>query len=274
LKWARTWLDANAPEGDTYVLLATDGAPSCNPDAVAATCRSALADNGDADTDPQPVSYPVQCLDDLCSFNAAYLLAASGYRMYVIGVGDEAAAFGPTMDAMAYYGGMDGSSTLPDDPYDIPAPGTHYFPADNAAAVSAALEDVTNSALSCVFTVDWDGVPSVDPVSGVPVAKNCSRVNVSGILSDMADTDTSDTDNRVLINYAVDCADEGNLPAWTWADLPGASWDDVVSVGADVSKCRKIRLCPEACDALMVHGGVKQWDDATARFGCNPVVIE
>ena len=170
----------------------------------------------------------------------------------------------------SYYGGATKDTYIPPttaELYNIPDPGTHFFPATSAAQVNAALEDVTNSTLSCVFEVDWDSVPERDPVLDVPVYKACDKVNIYGVPV-AADAE------KIAVNFAVDCASEGEEFGWNWADLPNATWKQVKAVGDDVTRCRQVRLCPKACDQLKIKGGKKIWDTATAKFGCNPIVID
>ncbi|NLN61660.1 MAG: hypothetical protein GX146_02105 [Myxococcales bacterium] len=264
LKWAGAYLtelkEAGLLTGKTYVLLATDGAPSCsfalNPD----TCVSTVGDG--------QALHSVQCLDDMCSANAAFYLAAKGFPMFLVGVGDEVEEFKQTMDMLAFYGAGPTLDEVPaGDPYDIPNKGEHFFQASSPEALSTALEDVTNSALSCVFDVDWAGVPDIDPVLEAPVFKGCDKVNIYGVPAD------EDAEN-IPIGFAVDCDTIGDEFGWNWADLPqGTTWRHVRTIGDNVDRCTQVRLCPKACEQLKVQGGVKAWDTVTAKFGCNPIII-
>jgi len=265
LQWAKAYLDSLALENDTYVLLATDGAPSCSFSLDLPCEPSAEGMTPEAS---------VQCLDDLDATHAAFDLAAGGYRVFVVGVGADVAAFSDVMDAIAYWGGgfaMGGESDI----YDFVPPADRdnwYYPAQDAAAIGLALEDVTNDALSCVYDVDWAGIPPTDEATGKAVYKACHQVRIFG--------NPEGADETVSLTYMARCDEEDPLAedenlhfGWTWAELEGSTWQEVIEVGSDTAQCVGVRLCPNACSKLETHAGAKEWENVSASFGCQPVVI-
>lgn len=263
LLWAHVYLDSLNLENETYVLLATDGAPGCNF-GLELPCDSAST-TLDAEA-------PEQCLDDHDSARAVYQLAAAGYRTFVVGVGADVAAFSDVMNIIAYWGGGHIPTTEPD--YDIipSAPGgTWYYPANDAATVSSALEEVTNEAISCVYNVDWQSIPEKDPKTGFTVFKSCDQMRVFGV--------SVETDDKIELTYMESCSDENPNAAderlrigWTWDELEGTSWKDIEAVG-DTSKCVGVKLCNNACTQLKMRKGVKHWSGISASFGCRPIIV-
>lgn len=264
LQWARRYLNSLELVDDTYILLATDGAPSCNLNA-SLPCESA--------TPGAQVEVPAQCLDDLDSVHAVFDLAKDGYKTFVVGVGAAVDAFSDLMDVIAYTGGghlKEGQKDL----YDIePAPDGHwYYPAADAKTLSDALEDITNKAISCEYEVDWASIPDRDESTGKKVIKSCSQTRVFGVPT------TSNT--NVELTYMESCneenadsSDEQMRLGWTWAEHEGASWETIEGLGDDVSKCTRIKLCGNACSKLKTIQGVKAWDGVSASFGCKPVIL-
>jgi len=273
LWWAYDYLQQVDSPNRTYVILATDGAPSCSHTLSPATCETSIASG-------QEASYPEQCLDDKCSVNAALYLAAKRYRTFVVGVGEEAATFGKVLDAIAYFGGGNGTgcTITGENPYGICEPpagqDTWFFPAANASTLSAALEDITNSTLTCEFEVPWGEVPDVDPNNPeMPVAKSCDMVKAKAVVDGLvADTDVDTEEDPNLIIYDAGCNEVANY-GWRWADeaLRGASWNEVKEE-TNTDNCRTIKLCPRACEKLQVHNGEREWQSVAASFGCAPVV--
>jgi len=282
LKWARKYLNSIDLSRRTFVLLATDGAPNCNPD-LNPDIDACINASGMAD-EPE---FREHCLDDLCAYNAAHQLAADGYRTYIIGVGDDVVEYASVLDTIAYWGGgnSDGTEESYDDIPAAPNGGTWYFPAEDAAGITLALEDVTNKGISCAFDVDWTTVPTWDSDMDMEVAHRCTGVNIlgkiygiRGALDTDSDTTTSVDPNagKVLLAYMPDCSVETALKmGWHWGDnaLDGATWNDLERLDTDVSDCHTVELCPRACEMLKVHGGGRLWETVTARFGCNPELV-
>ena len=132
-------LGATADELQKYVLLATDGAPACNPELDGDTCECI--------TDPPNCDITnLNCLDDIEAIAAAGSLAAEGYPVYVIGVGDSI-AWNTVMNDIAEAGGT----------------GT-YYPAEDPDALAAALQEIVGEVITCEFDIDWASVPDeADP---------------------------------------------------------------------------------------------------------------
>jgi hypothetical protein len=259
LKWARTYLDQLKNDGKltrpTYVLLATDGAPNCNKTLNPDTCQSGIPGIDQLD-------FGEQCLDDTCANNAALGLSLSGYPTFIIGVGEEAGSFADVLNTIAYWGGGHNKTAA------SPADGTWYYQANNAASLTAALENVTNAGVSCEYEIDWSTIDPWVEELGRTVALECRLVKIQGVPAD------GDSDSRQETVYAPDCSEGDGAFGWRWGDaaLKNASWVEVAEVRDDVSKCKKVQLCPKACNALKVVNGVKQWSGISASFGCEPQI--
>jgi|LSQX01.2.fsa_nt_gb hypothetical protein len=257
LEWLNAYLAELDTSNDTYVLLATDGAPNCAfGDGVPHGCRNTTTD---------PLADKTQCLDDLCSYNAAAKLASAGFKTFVIGVGEEVKDYVDVMDAIAYYGagGLESLANIPTPT----ATNNWYYPADNADELGDALVKITNSAISCEYTVEWNTVPDVVPETGQDVVKSCSDINVKGIPVD-ADA------GLVPLSYMADCsAEEDGQFGWYWAQMEGQTFEEVKKNKRDLDTCTTLRLCPKACDMVKVVDGARQWQSVTAQFGCATIVI-
>jgi hypothetical protein len=96
-----------------YIVLATDGAPTCLGDSA-------------------------QMRDDARAIAAIGEAAAAGFRTYVIGIAT-AAADNDTLNRMAEAGGTARAGT------------TRYYPASNRAELTATLDTITASLITCVF---------------------------------------------------------------------------------------------------------------------------
>jgi len=165
-------LEAIAPplrelEGETFVIVATDGHPNCNPDAVCGvedcyynmlpdweiggrvcdeTWNCCAAD--DPDLKAAGVDGPIQCVDRQPTLDAIRGLASDGIRTYVIGLPDSL-AFKGLLNEMAVAGGtaQEGS--------------TQYFPVENAEDLSAQLRKIgAEVVVSCELELDE---PPPDP---------------------------------------------------------------------------------------------------------------
>jgi hypothetical protein len=137
--------------GTTIVVLATDGGPNCNPDAMCTisectdniegcvpgeTCCSAnqncCAPNGQ--------SGPLNCVDEGPTVAAVAAVAAAGIPVYVIGV-PGSGPYGEVLQAMAAAGG----TATPT------APG--YYAITDLTTLSSTLLSIAAGSLSCDFTV-------------------------------------------------------------------------------------------------------------------------
>lgn len=141
LRTARGFVEG-APEGvQRFVVLATDGAPNCNPEPPilppACFCTS-----DDIDTCLDPEVGPFQCLDDTAAVDAVTALSTEdGVPVYVIGIDDpRRPEFAATLDAMALAG------TRP-----RPEGGRRFYDVQAPADLDDALETITQSIEECVF---------------------------------------------------------------------------------------------------------------------------
>jgi len=265
LAWANKYLeDQKMPAGDTYVLLATDGAPNCNDSLDISTCEATQMDD---QGNPVAPKSPLQCLDDKCAYNQAQGLALAGYKMFVIGVGEDVDAFAGVMNGLAYFGQVD----TPPLNTDIPEDKTFYFPAADAPALNSSLEKITNQVIDCQYDVAWSTVPDVN-ADGTAVEKRCDSVNLTG---------TKTGGGSVVISYSgvekgvPDNCDNETAKAlgWYWLEQKGKSFEDVTDLGEDLSQCRKIQLCPMACEKLKADEGIREWSSINASFGCESTTI-
>jgi hypothetical protein len=134
--------------GKTFVILATDGGPNCNP---AATCdRSACIPNIESSAGCSPDSgpdccttEPLDCLDSAATVQAITDLAVAGIATYVVGV-PGSGPYAALLNQMALAGGT-ARATNP-----------YYFAVDTAdtAAFTATLSAVAAQiTASCVLTL-------------------------------------------------------------------------------------------------------------------------
>ncbi|MBN2803011.1 MAG: VWA domain-containing protein [Deltaproteobacteria bacterium] len=266
LAWAKKYLqDSKMPINDTYVLLATDGAPNCNSKLDQNTCKSTMIDDSGKSV---PATSPLQCIDDTCAYNQAQALALSGYKTFVIGVGNDVQAFSDILDGLAYRGQTNTPvTTVP--PSDTP----YFYPATDADALNASFEKITNQVIDCQYDVNWGTVPDKN-ADGTSVIKRCDSVNLT------AQTTAGGT---VTIAYsavddaagaAANCDNESaKHPGWYWVEQEGKTFDEITDLKSDVSNCSKIQLCPIACENLKASDGTRNWQAVNAAFGCESVII-
>lgn len=241
LKWAKSYLttlDDKLSKLETYILLATDGAPNCNTTGDISSCECTT----DKIPPPQDICpSQILCLDDKCSYNEALSLRKQGNKMFVIGVGDEAASWDEVMNKMAEYGGT-GS----------------YYPAGDPASLAAALENITGEAISCDFDVAWDDVPKKSG-DGRTVDKKCNKVRVLKI------ADLDNPGQTEDIPYSYDCSDPSG---WRWKGLD-KELDPDANDDTPLSQCSTIELCSGACESLK-NGETER---VTATFGCGIIPV-
>ena len=184
LNWAHDYLTGDdfpdeLDDWPKYVLLATDGAPNCNADGDVESCTCTA----------ETCMIPEQCLDDLCTYNAALSLAADGIPVFVIGVGDDVAEWAYVLDNIATYGGT-----------------SDHYPAEDEAAMEEAVGEITGATIGCNFGVPWSTVPD-------DVQQGCDRVAVDGLASGWEE-----------IPHVPEC---DAYPAWRWVGEPPL-YDDSV----------------------------------------------
>lgn len=112
-------------EGDSYVLLVTDGAPNCASGQNGFTCRC---------TGGTCLINPLNCLDDVNAVAAVQALAGAGIGTYVIGY--DTGEWVEVLDRMAAAGDT-GRST--------------HFPVGDRASLESALRTAAGSVVSCVY---------------------------------------------------------------------------------------------------------------------------
>lgn len=125
--------------GRRYLLLATDGAPNCNPGLNATTCRcTSGTTNCRRSTDPD-ASYG--CLDDDRTLATLRRLASRGIQTFVMGLSG-AGSFTDVLDAMAVAGGRPRSGS------------PRYYSAESSSGITAALSAITSGVADCFFDLD------------------------------------------------------------------------------------------------------------------------
>lgn len=123
-------------DGERYLILATDGAPNCNPALDPTTCRCAGAA---AMCNPSTNSFaPINCLDDTRTVAAINLFRQQEVFTYVVGLsGIE--AFTSVLDQMAESGGRARMAT------------PRYYPASTANDLARELTNITSGIVDCRF---------------------------------------------------------------------------------------------------------------------------
>jgi hypothetical protein len=130
-----------ALSGRTIVLLATDGGPNCNENAVCGPEQCPI------DCTPVPNCCapgedpgPPGCIDEAASVDAVAALAAAGIQVFVIGIpGSESAA--DVLNAMAIAGG----APQPTAPY--------YYQVTDVGKLETVFGDIASLVVSCEFEV-------------------------------------------------------------------------------------------------------------------------
>jgi hypothetical protein len=155
-----------------YILLATDGAPNCDPGDTqpisTKRCQS------DADCAATEFCYLVPPLGGLCELRPLDLAVhsienalAAGIKTFVVGLSIDAASL-DTLNRMADAGGA-------------AQPGANrFYPANDQATLAAALASITSEVISCTFALDS---PPLDmsyvyvSVGGAAVSQDPSHAN-------------------------------------------------------------------------------------------------
>ena len=133
--------------GDTYVVIATDGGPNCNPFAVcdAQSCmlniEGPCEPNGTSCCAPNdPSGGPTFCVDTDATVSAIQALFVGGLHVSVVGIpGSE--LYGGVLDTMALAAG----STKPSSPY--------YFQVGELGELSGVLSEIAKVAVKCEFVI-------------------------------------------------------------------------------------------------------------------------
>lgn len=127
------------------VILATDGAPNCNPDAtcdadecmvnILGECPSEI----DNCCDPSVGGTTLNCVDRAATVLAVQAIANAGTDVYVVGIpGTE--GFSAVLDQMAIVGGV------PQEDQD-----TYYYKVDDLDALAGVFKDIASALVSCTY---------------------------------------------------------------------------------------------------------------------------
>lgn len=178
---AKDYLLGMAEQKKRYVLLATDGAPNCNPN---------LSSPGCICTNHQPNACnlePLNCLDDMNTYAATESLRAAGFETYVLGMGEEVnASWSDQLSMMAQRGGTG-----------------NYYSVTDTAKLDDALETITNDVVSCDFEIDWAQIAE-------------DAVTDKGKINFFCKERASDPVSRQnLVGYDTNC---GKGQGWAWVD--------------------------------------------------------
>ncbi|NUP08657.1 MAG: VWA domain-containing protein [Polyangiaceae bacterium] len=135
-------------DGPRAVILATDGAPNCNPDTSCGpeNCMVNLAGECPPDIenccDPEVGGTPLNCVDRQATVLAVQTLANAGADVYVVGIpGSE--QFSAVLDQMAVVGG-------------VPQEGaeTYYYRVDELDTLSELFKSIGASLVSCTYDLE------------------------------------------------------------------------------------------------------------------------
>ncbi len=130
----RWFVDHPDADGDRYLILATDGAPNCNPSLSPSTCRCTGA--ASSCTSGHGVFDPINCLDDDRTVQSIEMLRRREVFTYVVGL-NGAEAFSSVLDAMAIAGGRARAST------------PRFYPANTADDLARELSTITSGINNC-----------------------------------------------------------------------------------------------------------------------------
>jgi hypothetical protein len=258
LAWANDELNSlpeDIRDNQTFLLLATDGAPNCSMRLDPAAC---------VNTNPIiELSNSAQCLDDQCSIDAAEELYNEGIDIFVVGVGQDVTAWADTMDEIADKGsGGD----------------REYFPATgDPKELSDVFNKIIGDATSCTFEIDWDEIEGelveVKACNKVAVKEPVNQPGDDEPDSDTGDDDDDDTDtesetqasgpggdDEIEIPFSEGCESE---TGWHWVG------DPVVDHTSPLDMCKEVELCPATCQRLR-DGDLRE---VNFWFGCKPKPI-
>jgi hypothetical protein len=151
LRSAAGGLSATGPR--RFMLLATDGAPNCNPDTGVdqnvCVCTSPVM----ACQAPRPGPY--SCLDDVRTLSTLSEILGRGIPTYVVGIEDLSRPdFSDVLDRMAEAGGRPRPVTMPGE--------REFYSVRSAEQLHQALMDITGSISACGFVTTLLPTPS-DP---------------------------------------------------------------------------------------------------------------
>jgi hypothetical protein len=220
------------PGLDKRVLLIMDGTPNCNPD----------YDSFDCLCEEEVCETSEECVDDLCTYEAALQLACAEIPVYVVGLGPEPLEWDFLMHGIAAYGET-GEAWLTEGPEEL----------------EDSLGEVADEVVSCQLEVDWGQVPeyTAEPPY-YPIAKSCDALNPIGVQIGLG--------QEVELCYMPDCSwedPEEQLFGWHY-EAHTADFDELGD--HDLEQCAVIQLCPLACQTLIRDEQAL----FVGEFGCEP----
>jgi hypothetical protein len=220
------------PGIEKRVLLIADGVPNCNPDWDMSDC---ICPEDECDL-------PVECVDDLCTYEAALQLACEDIPVYVVGLGEEPVEWDFLFNGVAAYGDT-GEARLVGDVDEL----------------EQALGEVADEVVSCQLVVDWDQVPTESQaLPHDPIDKSCDALNLVG--------ETIGDGEQTELCYMPDCSWEDpqeGLLGWHYEGVAG-EMSEIGDLALD--ECAVVQLCPQACQALVKD----ELALFTGEFGCEP----
>ncbi len=126
-------------DGERYLILATDGAPNCNPTLDPTSCRCAGAATM---CNPMTNSFaPINCLDDTRTISSINLFRQQEVFTYVVGL-NGIEAFSSVLDQMAEAGGRARTAT------------PRFYPASTANDLARELTNITSGIVDCRFRLN------------------------------------------------------------------------------------------------------------------------
>jgi hypothetical protein len=145
IKAAAAYLMSVSDPNPKYLLLATDGEPTCV---------------GTSDDSDSAGPYAVQAVSDAL---------AAGFPTFVVGIATTKANSNARLNALAQAGGAGIPSTNP--------LASHYYLANDASGLQAALQAITGQISSCLFPLeDPPPVPNDPNKAGVYLGSNMTKV--------------------------------------------------------------------------------------------------
>lgn len=127
-------LGVRAASSARAIVLATDGAPNCNPSLDPNTCDCA-SENENCKT------HPLQCLDNVRTVDQIGAVYAHGIPTYVIGIANaDDNQFATILDAMATAGGRP-----------LTGGDTTFYPARDEEDLKTAIATIRNQVAACTF---------------------------------------------------------------------------------------------------------------------------
>ncbi|HEY1957379.1 MAG TPA: VWA domain-containing protein [Polyangiaceae bacterium] len=220
-------LDLRAASAARALVLATDGAPNCNPSLDPKTCDCPTGNGGSGNCHGDAE----RCLDDVRTVQRIAAAFAQGIPTYVVGIADAGDnTFSKALDAMAQAGGR---------PL-VNAP-TSYYPARSASDLDAALAAIRNQVGACTYlttsvpdasgsivvTLDGQTLPFA-PDGG---ASGWSWADESNgeIMLDGATCTAAAADAGITLVAHVTCGEDAGADAEAGADADDASDADETS---------------------------------------------